>query len=58
MQVARFWRMKKQTYRLEGVIYEDGTTSMTGRMVREQEVSYPAMATKTEDIRTKDVAAA
>jgi hypothetical protein len=31
MQVARYWRMKKQNYRLEGVRYPNGAVSLQTR---------------------------
>ena len=35
MQVARYWRMKTQTYRLQGTRQADGTVSIQERPVYE-----------------------
>jgi hypothetical protein len=35
MQVARYWRMKKQNYRLEGVRYTNGAVSLQPRPAEE-----------------------
>lgn len=36
MRVARYWRMKKQNYRLEGVRYNDGELSLQERSVAQE----------------------
>lgn len=38
MQVARYWRMKKQNYRLEGVRYTSGAVSLQARPTEETQV--------------------
>lgn len=35
MQVARYWRMKTQTYRLQGIRLPDGTMSIQDRPVND-----------------------
>lgn len=37
MQISRHWRMNAQRYRLEGVRYENGETSLQARPVVEEE---------------------
>jgi hypothetical protein len=34
MQISRHWRIKPQRYRLEGVRYQNGDTSLQNRPVR------------------------
>lgn len=38
MQVARYWRMKKQNYRLEGVRYMNGAVSLQSRPTDDAQV--------------------
>ncbi len=49
MQVARYWRMKSQTYRLQGTRQPDGTVSIQER---------PVMETKSDAIDTRVAAKA
>lgn len=40
MQVARYWRMKKQTYRLEGVQDKNGHNSLIARPMSVENVAH------------------
>jgi hypothetical protein len=46
MQVARYWRMKKQNYRLEGVRYTSGAVSLQPRPTEEVAVTKEPIAQK------------
>ena len=41
MQVARYWRMKTQTYRLQGTRLPDGSMSIQDRPVNEAKPVQP-----------------
>jgi hypothetical protein len=44
MQVARYWRMKKQNYRLEGVRYTSGAVSLQSRPTDETPIHKEPVA--------------
>lgn len=41
MQVARYWRMKTQTYRLQGTRLSDGTVAIQERPTQEIKTESP-----------------
>ncbi len=46
MQVARYWRMKKQNYRLEGVRYTNGAVSLQSRPNEDMPINKDPIAQK------------
>jgi hypothetical protein len=48
MQVARYWRMKKHTYRLEGTRLSDGSVSVQDRPTQDIKTEHtePRVAVK------------